>query len=243
MLALLQTEWYKLRKTKIVPFILMGPLLIFAIAWGVNPEIEGIEHYQYIYTATIVNLAYALLFLPLMTGILAALICRYEHQAGGWKQLLALPTTRGKVFLSKYIILISITMFMQLLYLTILILVGVLKDYAEPFPLEFIIKSILGGWIATLPLIALQLALAIFFKSFAAPFAINIIFTMPSILVVNSEKYSKFYPWTQPFSMMYITGDTTDTFYVPWDQLLIVIGGGFVLFFALGYFYMQRKEV
>lgn len=40
------------------------------------------------------NLTYALLFLPLITGVLASAICRYEHQAGGWKQLVSLPVTR-----------------------------------------------------------------------------------------------------------------------------------------------------
>lgn len=240
---LLLAEWYKLRKTNIIPFILIGPALVLAIAWNVELDMEGTENFQYIYTSMMVNLVYAVMFLPLMTGVLATIICRYEHQAGGWKQLFALPTTRGKVYVSKFVIIISITLIMQLLYALVLLSVGLMKGYGEPFPMVLIVKSIFGGWVATLPLIALQLWLSTLFKSFAAPFAVNVIFTIPTILVMNSAKVAPYYPWAQPFAMMYIAEDKQDVFFIPWEQLLTVVGGSFILFFVLGYIYLQRKEV
>lgn len=244
MQAILRAEWYKIRKTNILPFILIGPLLVFVIAWFINPEGDGIESgLYYIYTSLNVNLAYAIMFLPLMTGVLAGMICRYEHQAGGWKQLLALPTTRGNIYASKYIVIISITLIIQVLYAAAIWSAGSLKGYSEPFPIEIILKSVLGGWVATLPLIALQLWLSMLFKSFAAPFAVNVIFTMPTILVMNSEKLAPYYPWGQPFAMMYITDDKADVFFFPWEQLMLVVGGSFILFYAIGYMYFQRKEV
>lgn len=98
MKALLRTEWFKLWKTNIMPFILLAPAIVLAIAWNVDVDAEELIGYKYLYAAMNANLAYAVLFLPLMTGVLATLICRYEHQAGGWKQLFALPTTRGSVY-------------------------------------------------------------------------------------------------------------------------------------------------
>ena len=103
------------------------------------------------------NLTYALLFLPLITGVLASAICRYEHQAGGWKQLLALPVTRGKVFIAKYVLIMLLVLVMQLLYFGAVYTVGMVKDYTDPFPMEIVWKSIFGGWVATFPLVALQL--------------------------------------------------------------------------------------
>ena len=120
------------------------------------------------------NLTYALLFLPLITGVFASLICRYEHQAGGWKQLLALPVTRGKVFVAKYVLLMLLVLVMQLLYLGAIYVVGMVKGFTDPFPMEIVWKSIFGGWVATFPLVALQLWMSILFKSFAAPFAVNV---------------------------------------------------------------------
>lgn len=189
------------------------------------------------------SLSYALLFLPLITGVLAGIICRYEHQAGGWKQLLSLPVTRGNVFFGKYLVLLLLVFIMQLLYLGAMYAAGSIKGFTDPFPISILWKSIFGGWIATFPLLALQLWLSIAWKSFAAPFAVNVIFVLPAILAVNSEKFGPFYPWAQTFLMMYVSGNTTDTFYIPWERVLAVVGGSFLVFFIGGYLFFRRKSI
>lgn len=151
--------------------------------------------------------------------------------------------TRGKVFAAKYILLLLLVLVIQLLFFSSLYVVGIMQGFTDPFPMQIVWKSLVGGWVATLPLVALQLWMAIMFKSFAAPFAVNVILTLPTILIVNSERLGSFYPWAQPFLMMYIGGDTSDTFFVPWEQLLTVVGGSFLLFFIGGYIYFQRKAV
>lgn len=242
MLSILQSEWYKLRKSRITAILLAGPLVGFLIGFMIDSELPG-DMNQWYMLLLYTNLTYALLFLPLITGVLAGLICRYEHQAGGWKQLLALPVTRGRVFIAKYIVLILLVLVIQLLYLCAIYGVGMIKGFTDPFPLGIVWKSTFGGWVATFPLVALQLWVSILFKSFAAPFTVNVIFTLPAILAINSERFGPYYPWAQPFSMMYIGGSADDVFFVPWDQLLTVVGGSFVLFFLGGYLYFQRKMV
>lgn len=243
--SILSAEWFKLRKSKMVPIILAGPIIGLFIGLTSNMEsnIQGIDVNSWYIALSSMNLMYALLFLPLIAGVFASLICRYEHQSGGWKQLLALPVTRGKVFVAKYVLIMLLVLAMQLLYLCSIFAVGMIKGYTDPFPMEIVWKSIIGGWVATLPLVALQLWMSIMFKSFAAPFAVNVVFTLPSILAINSKTIGPYYPWAQPFSMMYIGGSTDDVFFVPWDQLLTVVGGGFLLFFLGGYLYFQRKAV
>ncbi|MFT9816831.1 ABC transporter permease [Lysinibacillus sp. NPDC056185] len=245
MWSILSAEWFKLRKSKMVPIILAGPIIGLFIGLTSNMEanLQGIDVNNWYIPLVSMNLTYALLFLPLIAGVFASLICRYEHQCGGWKQLLALPVTRGKVFAAKYVLIMILMMAMQLLYLCSIFAVGMIKGYTDPFPMEIVWKSIIGGWVATLPLVALQLWMSIMFKSFAAPFAVNVIFTLPSILAINSKTIGPYYPWAQPFSMMYVGDNTDDVFFVPWDQLLTVVGGGFVLFFLGGYLYFQRKAV
>lgn len=224
-----------------IPIIFAGPVMGLYI--GIVSNIEGDFGLNNWYISLmLMNFIYAILFLPLVSGILASIVCRYEHQAGGWKQLLALPVTRGKVFVAKYALIMLLILVMQLLYLCSIYVVGMVKGYTDPFPLDIFWRSIFGGWVATLPLVALQLWMSVAFKSFAAPFAVNVIFTLPSILVVNSERFAPYYPWVQPFEMMYI-GSPEDIFFVPWDQLLLVVGGSFVLFFIGGYLYFQRKAV
>lgn len=242
MLSILQSEWYKLRKSKITFILFVGPFVGLFIGLLSNLNFQGGINQWYL-SLFAMNLTYALLFLPLITGVLASVICRYEHQAGGWKQLLALPVTRGKVFLAKYLLLIILVFVIQLFYLISIYGVGIIKGYTDPFPIDIVWKSIVGGWVATFPLIALQLWMSMLFKSFAAPFTVNVIFTLPAILAINSERFGPLYPWAQPFSMMYIGGDTEDLFFIPWEQLITVVGGSFLLFFLGGYFYFQRKSV
>ncbi len=243
MLSIFRSEWFKLRKSKILSIIFVGPFVSMLIGLTANYFSGDIEINEWYIILLMMNLTYALLFLPLITGVLASIVCRYEHQAGGWKQLLSLPVTRGRVYVAKYSLLMGLVFVIQVLYLCSVFTVGMIKGYSDPFPFNIIWKSIVGGWIATLPLVALQLWLSIMFKSFAAPFAVNVVFTLPTILAVNSERFGPYYPWAQPFSMMYIGGNLDDVFFVPWEQLLTVIGGSFLLFFLGGYLYFQWKNI
>jgi len=192
MLSILLSEWYKLRKSGILFIILVGPLVGLFLGLIPNTLANDVPINEWYMTILLMNLTYALLFLPLITGVLASFICRYEHQAGGWKQLLSLPVTRGKVFTAKFVLLMLLVLAMQLLYLLAVYGVGMIKGFTDPFPLDIVWKSIFGGWIATFPLVALQLGMSIVFKSFAAPFAVNVFFTLPAILAVNSERFGPY---------------------------------------------------
>jgi hypothetical protein len=241
-MSILSSEWFKLRKSGIIFIILAGPFVGFMI--GLLPRFPNDLAFSEWYMLLIgTNLTYALLFLPLISGVLASVICRYEHQAGSWKQLLALPVSRWKVFTAKYVVLILLMLVMQLLYLCSIYGAGMIKGFTDPFPIDIVWKSIFGGWVATLPLVSLQLGMSIFFRSFAAPFAVNVVFTLPSILAANSERFGPYYPWVQPFFMMNIGGGTDNVFFVPWDQLLIVVGGSFIVFFACSLWYFYRKPI
>lgn len=243
MFSLMQAEWYKLRKTNILPILLTGPFVGIIIGLFSNTDMLQGSVNQWSGILLMMNLTYALLFLPLITGILAGILCRYEHQAGGWKQLLSLPVSREQVFVTKYFLLMFLILAIQLLYFTSIIGVGIARGFTDSFPMEIVWKSILGGWIATFPLAALQLWMSTMFKSFAASFSVNVIFTLPAILAINSEKFGPYYPWAQPFSMMYVGGDTTDVFFIPLEQLLMVVGGSFLVFFIGGFVYFKRKAV
>lgn len=237
----MRSEWYKLRKSWVIWLLFIPPLIGLFLGQISMGDIG--EANQWIIKLVMANATYALLFLPLITGVVAGFICRYEHQEGGWKQLLALPVTRGKVYLTKYILVLFLVLTMQLLYLGSMLILGAIQGITDPFPWEIVWRSILGGWVATSPLVALQLWMSMIFKNFAAPFSINVIFTLPSLLVINSERFGPYYPWGQPFLMMNIGGEGDNFFFIPWEQLLMVVGGSFIVFFFGGYLYFQRKAV
>lgn len=242
MLAIFRTEWFKLRKSNIIPFILVGPVIVLAIVYGVNldePELTGVKYY---YATLMANMFYGILFLPLMIGILTTLICRFEHQAGGWKMLFASPASRTNIYISKFLVICSWTLIMQFAVIAAIYIGGLLKGYNEPFPYNTMLLVLLGGWVATFPLISFMLWLSTWLQSFAAPFAVNVIFTIPTLLVVNSEKLAPFYPWAQPFMMMAVSEEADGFVYTSVEKLAIVIVISFIVFFASGLIYINRKE-
>lgn len=243
MTGLLRAELFKLRKSGVAAVVVAAPFLVFLSALMRPAFTDNAEVNEWLLSAMMAALSYGLLILPMSTALLAGMVCRFEHQAGGWKQLFGLPVARGQVYAAKFGVLALTVMVMQVLFLVGLYAAGLLAGITDPFPWVIIWKSALGGWVATLPLLALQLWLALLWRSFAAPFTVNVIFTLPTILAVNSAKVGPYYPWAQPFNMMVPGGNPGDVFFVPWEQVLVVVGGSFAVFALLGYVTFARKAV
>lgn len=237
----LRAEFLKLRKSAIWLLIFISPALSFLV--GLAESVED-KPFQWVLAISYMAFIHGLLFLPLLTGVFSAFICRYEHIGGGWKQLLAMPVSRGNVYIAKFLLVLGLLAITQLLFASGVLLVGQLKGFEEAIPWKTLALSSLGGLIACLPLAALQIFVSVAWSSFAAPLAINVIFTLPNMLVVNSEKFGPFYPWAQPFLAMIPTGqDGFGAMNVTMETLLLVILGSFIVFFLTGFTYFQRKEI
>jgi lantibiotic transport system permease protein len=76
------------------------------------------------------------------------------------------------------------------------------KHLHAPVPWSMLIQGFVEGWMATIPLAALQLWVSIWWKSFAAPFALNVVFTIPATVIGSSNAYAPMYPWAQPMLAM-----------------------------------------
>lgn len=238
----LSAERLKMSKSHLWLLILASPALAFVIGLLAG----GKDSANYYVLLTGMSVFHALFFLPVMTGILSSFICRYEHTGGGWKSLLALPVSRTSVYLAKFTIVAAMLAITQLLLLGGILLVGQIHGLQDPIPWEVILKSIFGGFVACLPLAALQLAASVRWASFAAPLIVNLVFTIPNILVANSATYGPYYPWAQPFLAMIPKGTEGyqfGAFNLPFENLMITVVGSFVLFFAAGLIYFNRKEV
>ncbi|TKH44920.1 ABC transporter permease [Paenibacillus sp. FSL R10-2782] len=187
---------------------------------------------------------HALLFLPMLTAVFASLVCRFEHGGGGWKQLLSLPLSRTSLYAAKLTMIMALVGLTQLLFGGALLGVGAVQDMNGPIPWSMIAQSLLAGWVACLPLAALQLMVSFLWSSFAAPLALNFVFTVPNILVANSQTYGPYYPWVQPVLAMMPAGrDSFGAFIVPADTLITVVLGSFAVFGIAGLTVFRRKEI
>jgi len=239
---ILRSEWLKLRKSNIWLLIFVSPALASLV--GFVSQSEAGKGEEWLLLFSYMGVTHALLFLPLLTGVFAAFICRYEHGGGGWKQVLALPISRTQLFVAKLTLVVALLAVSQLLFGAGLLAIGSFKGFESPVPWEILLRGLLGGLVATLPLAALQLSVSIAWASFAAPLALNVIFTLPNMLVANSATYGPYYPWAQPMlAMLPSSEDSFGAFNVSFETLLFVICGSFALFFVSGLAYFRRKEI
>lgn len=243
MIKVFQSEFLKLRKSTIWLLIFISPILSTIAGLAINLG-EAAKGYEWVNIISSMAFIHALLFLPLLTGVFSAFVCRYEHIGGGWKQLLSMPVSRSSVYITKLLIVLGLIALSQLLFFIGFIIVIKIKGITGPILMGEVFKSVLGGWIACMPLAALQMFVSVLWSSFAAPLAINVVLTIPNILIANSEKFGPYYPWTQPvLAMVPHSDESFGAFNIPFETLLLVIIGSFILFFLSGLMYFQRKEV
>ncbi|ANS76281.1 hypothetical protein AWM70_18220 [Paenibacillus yonginensis] len=240
-LNILAAERLKMSRSLLWLLVLASPVLAVLIGLLINEEFGN-----WPLLLGGMSMFHSMLFLPVLTGLFSSFICRYEHNQGGWKALLALPVTRNAVYWAKFLIVILLLALSQILLLAGILIVGRVRHLTGDIPWNMLLQSMLGGWIACFPLAALQMFFSLRWSSFAAPLVINVIFTVPNILIVNSATYGPYYPWAQPFLAMIpkgMQGYTFGAFSLPFENLMITVLGSFVVFAACGLVYFNRKEI
>jgi hypothetical protein len=245
-LRILASERLKLSKSLIWLLIPLSPLLSLAI--GLLVSLDSVdaawEHGKYAILVSAMASFHAMLFLPILTGIFSAFVCRYEHGGGGWKMLLALPVSRTALFFAKFAVVAVLLAVTQLLFLTAVFIAAAYQGIDGTIPWRMLLTGVGGGFIACLPLAALQMLVSIGWSSFAAPLAINVALTVPNMLIINSETFGPIYPWAQPMLAMLWYGDESfGSLALPLEHIFITILGSFVVFLAAGLIYFKRKEI
>lgn len=104
----------------------------------------------------------------------------------------------------------------------------------------------LSGWVAVLPLAAVQLWVSSRWKSFGAALALNVCFTLPAIFAAQSAEFGPWYPWAQPMLAMtpIVTRTLEDTaLNVAPATLWVVIAGGMIVALLGGLITFARADI
>lgn len=235
----LRAELMKVRWPLTLLVLVVGP----ALALLTNGRSTTGGAFQQYYMGVVV--VYGWIFYPILSGVLTALICRTEHLSGGWKQLLALPVRRRDVYIAKYGIVAALLGFSQLIVLAELWVMSRYFGFSD-VPWATAMLGLLAGWVAVLPLAALQMWASTRWRTFGGPLALNVVLTFPAIFAVQSERFSPWYPWGLPVVGM--MGPFSDNASQGWlafapATFLVVIGGGFVVWLVCGLTHFVRGDV
>ncbi|WP_018752030.1 ABC transporter permease [Paenibacillus sanguinis] len=207
MYRLFNSEFQKIKWPIILVMIILEGVVTWALAAGNTKSLS--QYFPYNWTTLYFQAVsfHGMFFLPLFTGIFATYLCFYEHKNGAWKQLLTLPYPRWKILLSKFLTLITLIAFMQVLFLAGYLITGNIIHVEGLIPQKSILQEIAGGWLACFPIAMLQIWLATRFQSFGIALLICISSVIPNIVLTGlPASLGAWFPFTAPYYAMFPQG-------------------------------------
>ena len=182
------------------------------------------------------------LMLPLFLTLQSALLAGLEHGEKQWKHLLALPMPRSAHYLAKLLMLAAMLAAAFGLLLLLIPLGGFALMLIKPaFGLAggpdwpWLLAMAAKAYAAALLMVALQIWIAIRWRSFTVAVSVGMSATVAGFLIGQSERFGHWYPWTMPLQVMAGNGR-----YADFVVLAGIAGGSLVA--ALGLLDFLRRE-
>lgn len=178
---LIVTDFLKIRRKGFWFLTFLGPFGIVAmqmVNYGVRKDYllqQSDDDWGYY----LVNVSsFTPLAIVLGIAILTSLMASLEDETNGWKHLIALPVTKINVYLSKFTVVFSLLFLSSVLLMFFTLGFGVFLDLGEPIPYINILKYSFYPILAALPVLALQLWIAVVSQNQAIPITTGIIGTI-----------------------------------------------------------------
>ncbi|URZ05178.1 ABC transporter permease [Clostridium felsineum] len=200
-MELFKVELVKIKRMSVYQLAVLSPLLsiiIGARSYGfMKTKVAKVNPWQVM--GTIAPITFVGMLLPILIIYVTMTIGRMENANNGWKQLLAMPVKRSKVYLTKYFLVLSVIIVALIAYLIEYILGAYFLGAKGMIPTEVIVKMIYI-FIAIQPFTALLFLLSNKFNSVIIPLGVGMITVLSSLIIVQSS-YWKYAPWTYALSL------------------------------------------
>ncbi|MGX6445716.1 ABC transporter permease [Neobacillus sp. K501] len=234
MTKLLSADFLKIKRKGFWFLTFLGPIGVVALQmvnYGVRKDylLQQSED-DWGYYLEYIN-SFTALALVLGIAILTSFITSIENETNSWKQLLALPVSKTKVYLSKFTVLAILLFISSSLLLVFTLAYGMFLDFGAKPPIGELLKFSYFPYMAVLPVLGLQLWIATVSNNQGIPITTGIIGT---ILTYSAYGLPDWMPWKWPTLMN------------DWNEPLVnvMLGLGFGLFIYLaGMFDFVRRDV
>lgn len=207
-------ELLKLRGTLAAWMCLIAPatvvsLYVLQVSFSkiVPRSSENSAESWYFFTQSILVL-WAFLMLPLFVTLQSALLAGLEHGETQWKHLLALPVPRRVHYLAKVLLLTAMVLAAFVVLLLLIPVGGWLLMLLKPAfglhgmpPWSDLLTSAAASFAASWLIIAVQIWVAIRWRSFTVAVAVGMSATVVGFLVGQSERFGPWYPWSLPMQV------------------------------------------
>ncbi|WP_424991776.1 ABC transporter permease [Paenibacillus turpanensis] len=172
--ACLSAEWMKLRHSYLWLVLLTLPLVSVLIGCANFYMNQAALQKEWYSLWSQVSLFYAQFFLPMLIAICCAYLCRLEHVNQNWNMLMSAPVPVAGLFFAKLIVAGVLLGLVQFIFAILYVIGGLGVGFTVSELPEELPGWLLHGWMASVTLSSLQLALSLRIRSFAAPVGIGL---------------------------------------------------------------------
>ena len=199
MIAVLAAELLKLRRSLVLLVTLAAPVCVSAFAAAALATRSGTVGWERFLDEGLAM--WSFFMLPMSVTALTMLLAQLEHNSRMWTHLLALPVPRASLFLSKMLVAILLLLAMQMLVYGGLYAAGLAVDVVlgggkltGDMQTGEMAVGLVAMAIGTLPMLAIQLWVALASRSFVTPLVVGILGTFFA-LVVTAAGVRLYIPW------------------------------------------------
>lgn len=187
----LQIEFKKVKRSKIVPLIFIAPLLVVTsgvanLSGYFTPEYTNAWSAMFIQSA----LLYAYYLLPLSMIVVCVMIAGRETQHNGILKMLVLPVSRYALSLAKFVVLMFYLFMEMVIFLIVFLISGIAATHTigitEALPLLYLVKWCAGLFLTMLPCIAVMWAITVLFEKTLLSVGLNLLLVIPGVLIANT---------------------------------------------------------
>jgi lantibiotic transport system permease protein len=221
-----RVEVFKLRRTLALWSALLVPAVVIAMTMAMNLSrslgTEFVLDHPNGWDTLMLDqtlVLWCFVLLPLFVALEAALLAGLEHRENTWKHLFALPVRRWTIYVSKLVVGMALVCLSSLVLAVGTAFQGwlLLKFRPDlgvtyPIPWNLIILRNFGFVPAVLLLLAIQLWVAIRWRSFTVPMSLGISGTLIGVMLLRTLKNSistplgptiaSLFPWSLPYIMI-----------------------------------------
>ena len=244
----LSAETLKLNRTLAVWMVLIAPSVVVALNFvmlldrGDRVLTEVGTAWQAL--AQNILLFWALMMLPLFVTLETALLGSVDHSSQQWKHLYALPISRWTIYAAKSIMALVLIGASTLVLWGETIVTGLLLRALKPelaigwpVPAWDLLQPMLLTFLIAWCIIAVHLFVALRWQSFTFAIGFGIATAVINFMVIQSDKWNKFFPWSWPAHAIVKEGAD----FLPIALALGLAGG--VVVGLIGMWIVSRREV
>ena len=188
---LVKIEWIKVKRSKILPLLLIAPLLV--VASGVTSLKRYMTpEYPHAWAAMFIQsaLIYSYYLLPLTMIVVCVMIAGRETANNGILKMLALPIRRQTLSAAKFFVLLFYLVLEMAVFLVAFVIAGLLvtarTGIAETLPILDLVKWSCSLFFTMIPSVTIMWAITVLFEKSLFSVGLNLFLVLPGVLAANT---------------------------------------------------------